>query len=340
MRAFLISILVGCTACSASPPTTAKEGPRLAATELGEWQTSAPARGIAVSPDGRLAALSDASGRISILDTTAWGVIRQLNHPGGATAVAFSLDGSQLFSAGYDGTAREWDVASGKAMRTFTGAKGTIWTLAISPKGDELATAGEDTIIRLWDLNHARAPARLSGHSRNVWSVRFSPDGKQLASGGFDDSLWLWDVASHQPLKTLWGHSEAIVGVDFSPDGKTLATGSDDSTIRLWNARDGAPLRTIDNGTHVDTVAFSPDGRWLASGGHPRGTISELWHELTGAGGEGDSVRLWRTSDGAMVTALPHPEDVTSAEFSRDGRYLLTSGEDNRFRLWRLQEAD
>lgn len=340
MRAFVIATLLSCASCSAAPPPAAKDGPRLAAIEMAQWRTTAPARGIAVSADGRLAALSDASGRIAIIDARGWRVIRQLDHPGGATSVAFSPDGTGLFSAGYDGTARQWDIASGKTVRIFRGAKGTVWTLALSPRGTQLATGGEDTILRLWDVNGSRTPAQLNGHTRNIWSVRFSPDGKRLASGGFDDSLWLWDVASHQPLKTLWGHSEAIVGVDFSPDGKTLVTGSDDSTIRFWNAADGSPLRTIDNGTHVDTVVFSPDGRWLASGGHPRGTIGELWHELTGAGGPGDAVRLWRVSDGALVAALPHPEDVTSARFSHDGRYLITSGEDNRFRLWRLQETD
>jgi WD40 repeat protein len=98
-------------------------------------------------------------------------------------------------------------------------------------------------------------------------------------------------------------------------------------------------LRVIDNGYHVDKVAFSPDGRWLASGGHARGSIAEVWHQLTGAGGTGDSARLWRTADGALVTALPHPEDVISLAFSPKGGWLVTSGEDNRFRLWRLRPA-
>ena len=95
-------------------------------------------------------------------------------------------------------------------------------------------------------------------------------------------------------------------------------------------------LRVIENGRHVDKVAFSPDGHWLASGGHARGAVGTLWHELTGGGSDGASVRIWRVADGALVTNLPHPDDVIYVAFSRDGRWLVTSGEDNRFRLWRL----
>lgn len=337
MRMLSIAATLACAGCTAAAPDITGNGPRVSATKLADWPANGPGREIAISRDGRLAALSDASGRIAIRETRGWHLVAELYHPVGATAVAFSPDGTQLYSAGYDGTARQWDLATRKTVRIFSGAKGTLWTLALSPDGKELATAGEDTVIRLWKLDREEAPAELRGHTRNIWSVRFSPDGKRLASGGFDDSVWLWDVATSQPLKTLWGHSEAIVGLEFSPDGKILATGSDDSTVRFWSAADGRPVRAIANGMHVDTVAFSPDGKWLASGGHARGTIGEIWHELTGGGNDGDSVRLWRTSDGALIAALPHPEDVTSAVFSGDGRFLITSGEDKRFRLWRIQ---
>ena len=314
-------------------------GARLEAALAASWPAAAPARQAVFSHDGKLLATSDASGLIMIRDTGGWKVVEQLRHPGGATSLAFSGDGAHLFSGGYDATVREWDLAAHKQARVFTGPTGTVWTLDVTPDGKRLAAAGEDAILRMWDLGKGTTPMLLRGHSRNIWEVRFSPDGKRLASGSFDNSVRLWDVSSGRSHKVLTGHTQAVVGLDFSSDGKLLATGADDSTIRLWRASDGAPLRIIDNGYHVDKVAFSPDGQWLASGGHARGSVAEVWHQLTGAGGEGESARIWRTQDGALVAALPHPEDVISLAFSPDGNWLVTSGEDNRFRLWRLRPA-
>jgi WD40 repeat protein len=307
------------------------------ATLTAAWPVTAPARQSAFSRDGSLLATSDASGAIAVRSTKDWKIQEQLQHPGGATTVAFGSNGSRLFSGGYDGLIRDWDVSRHSLHSTLTGPRGTVWTIDVSPDGTKLASGGEDQIIRLWTLDKTTQPALLRGHSRNIWEVRFSPDGHRIASGSFDSDVRLWDVRTGRSIAVLRGHTQAVVGLDLSPDGKLLATGADDSTIRFWRASDGAPLRTINNGLHVDKVAFSPDGRWLASGGHARGIIGTLWHQITGGGANGDSVRLWRVADGSLVAGLPHPDDVIYVAFSRDGRWLVTSGEDNTFRLWRLR---
>jgi WD40 repeat protein len=338
MRSMLIAAFaLVVTACGYAGPKPVTGGPRLEASLAATWPAAAPARQTTFRRDGRLLATSDASGAIIVRETSHWKVLEQLAHPGGATSIAFSRDGTHLYSGGYDATVRDWDLFRQVVTRTFNGPRGTIWTLDVSPAGTKLAAAGEDALIRIWNPDRPGAPLTLKGHGRNVWDIRFSPDGTQLASGSFDHDARLWDTTTGKPLHVLKGHSQAIVGLDYSPDGKLLATGADDSTIRFWRASDGARLRVIQNGRHVDKVAFSPDGRWLASGGHARSAFGTLWHELTGGGSDGDSVRIWRVADGALVTNLPHPDDVIYVAFSRDGRWLVTSGEDNRFRLWRLQ---
>jgi len=338
MRFALLGVIVALCGCGSSPQL-ARSGPRIEAKLAATWSASAPARQVAFSRDGGLLATSDAAGLITIRDTADWKVQRELRHPGGATSVVFSKSGSALFSGGYDGAVRLWSLRDGRQTGALNGARGTVWTIDVSPDGGRLAAAGEDSIIRVRDLAKPLSTKLLRGHERNVWEARFSPDGSQIASGSFDESVRLWNVATGHPIRTILGHRQAVVGLDYSPDGKLVATGSDDSTIRLWRASDGAPMRTIDNGAHVDKVAFSPDGRWLASGGHAHGTIGGLWHQVIGGGGDGDSVRLWRVADGALVANLPHPDDVIFVAFSRDGRWLVTSGEDNRFRLWRLSAA-
>ena len=92
---------------------------------------------------------------------------------------------------------------------------------------------------------------------------------------------------------------------------------------------------------HVYSVAFSPDGRWLASGGREKGALGTLWKQVTGnrlRGATAPTVRLWRVHDGALQQALAgHRDDVWSVAFSPDGKWLATSGADRRVVVWALQ---
>ena len=323
-------------ACGGAPVPVAT-GPRLHAELAARFRDSdAPGRGADFSRDGNWLATSSAAGPVLIRHLPDLRIVRRLNHPGGATAVAFAPDGRTLATAGYDGVIRLWETAGGRPAATLREARGTVWSLDYSPDGARLAAAGEDGVVRLWDPA-GRIVGRLAGHGRNVWEVRFSPDGRRLASGSFDATARLWDSSTGKALATLTEHEQAVVGVAWSPDGRWLATGGDDSTILLRRASDGRPVRRLDVGNHAYKLAFSPDSRWLANSGRARGGLGTLWHSLTGAGGGGAPVRLWRVADGALVQAISLPEDVMDVGFSPDGRRLVGSADDGIVTLWRLR---
>ena len=336
-----LCLLIACvsmlSACGSGPPERATSGPRVDASLAASWATVGPARQDAFSRDAALLAASDASGLISVRQAGSWKKVAEFRHQGGATSVAFSKDGSSLFSGGYDGSVRMWKLSAETQAREFRGAKGTIWALDVSPDGSRLAAAGEDGIVRIWNLGEESPPLLLRGHERNVWDVHFSPDGKTLASASFDRTARLWDAKTGAPLKVLRGHDQAVVGLAFSPDGKMLATCGDDSTIRLWRVPDGAALRTIPTGNHTYKLAFSPDGRWIVSGGRAYGAVGTAWHQLIGGGGKVTPISIWRASDAALVASLPAGDDTPQVSLSPDGRWLVTSGEDNRVRIWRLR---
>ena len=336
MRNLLLAALALNLASCAAEPEPVSSGPRVDATLVATWPTAAPPRQPVFSRDGRLLAASDTSGLIAVRESAGWKTVAELHHEGGATSLAFSPDGRTLFTAGYDGKVRSWDVATRRLTGSLEGATKTLWSLDVSPDGSRVAAAGEDATIYVWTLAGPAAPRMLRGHERNVWEVRFSPDGQQLASGSFDKTARLWDAASGKPLKTLTGHEQAVVGLAFSPDGKLLATSGDDSTIRFWRLPDGSPIRTIAVGNHTYKLAFTSDGRWLVSGGRARGGLGTFWHQLTGGGGSAAPVRVWRTADAALVRALPTDDDVADVGLSPDGRWLAVASEDRRTRLWRL----
>jgi WD40 repeat protein len=333
--------LVGVTALLAacgSAPRPAKDGPRLVAERTGVVaDAGAPAREAAFSADGRWLVTTSAAGAAVLRSFPSLKEARRFTHAGGATAAVFAPDGRWLAVAGYDGGIDLWDPASGQLLRRLRGAAGTVWSVAVSPDGGTLAAAGEDKKIRLWNVADGRLVRTIAGHDRIIWEVRFSPDGRRLASGSFDQTARLWDVATGRQLGVLREHKQAVVGLAWSADGQKLATGGDDATIFLRRGSDGAPERRIDVGNHVYKLAFSPDGRWLANAGRARGGLGTLLHQVGAAGGDTDTVRLWRVADGRLVAGLKLADDVLYTAFSPDGRWLVTSGEDGKVTVWRLQ---
>ena len=155
------------------------------------------------------------------------------------------------------------------------------------------------------------------------WSVAFSPDGRYIATGDTDGDVGLWEVSSGDNIyyKNLGGE---VRGVAFSLDGKQLAADGTNGNVRvvLLDAKSGTEIRRRDNrneATQINAVAFSPDGRYVATGVNLRWAY--LW-ELSSNMQNG-----WGRADASEVYAVA---------FSPDGRYLATGNDDGEASLWEL----
>jgi len=239
-------------------------------------------------------------------------------HAGGVYSVAFSPDGHTLVTGSKDGTLSQWDLATGREIRTLRG-HATADSVAVSPDGRTVICASDDHTIKLWDLASDTMIRTLTGHTGDANSVACSPDGRRVLSGSADKTLKLWDLATGEVIRTLTGHTADVCSVAISPDGSTGISGSKDGTIKVWNLDTGNEIRTIASGQiQVLTVAFFPDGRTAVSGGID-GNLSR-----------------WNLSTGKNLIAggLAHSGWIVSVAVSPDGHTVLSRGTDNAVKIW------
>ena len=330
----------------------------------------------AFSPDGGKVVTASADNTVRIWDAVSGKELKRLEgHTDEVNTASFSPDGKKIVTASWDNTARIWDTESGEELKTFNGRDELLKYFALnpltiisgvepqksirfasfSPDGTEIIAALNLT-ARVWNVETGKEQRQLihppgaigkDGHapSYSIASALFSPDGGKIVTAGqASRSVRVWDARSGKELYRTYFGGASVHFARFSPDGRQIvaACGRD---ICFFDTVSGKKLHVFQSlgnskigwkGT-VCSVNFSPDGTKIAiatkdgvSRVTPDGEII--------IGGRENILWIADVKSGKVLLILEgRTAQVLYAEFSPNGKRIVTASANGTARLWTLE---
>ncbi len=297
--------------------------------------------GLDVSRDGRLLAIGAERMQVHVWNVETGQPLWNAKVPAAlflhVPAVAFSPDSHLLAVMRPPRSIMIFNAESGEEVRSIELHQRDIFeSLCWSPDGQLIACGSRGGLVCISDVATGKTLVEVK-HNDQITSLMFSPDGSKLASASglaathrspenqADPTLRVWDVKTGRELQKIRAEGEEISALAYSPDGKSLAF-ADRYRARLFNVLpDGAlrEQRALAGTMWIDRLQFSRNGKYLAAGSH---AVSPF---------------LWDLSTVAeLVQKTGHTDSVSSAEYSMNGRSLISISLDRSLIAWDWTTGD
>lgn len=355
--------------------------------QLGQnLETGGSLASVALSPDGTALAAGNDDGTVSLWNTSDPAHPRPLPRPttrngDSVNAMVFGSDNTTLSTGNNNGTVTVWRFPRTTLSANSVDPRSSTNSIALSQDGRILAAGGSDGVVTLWDMDdpgNARPLNQFTGTGTDapevVDAVALNENGSILVVGDDDGRVARWNISDPSHPKLLEepfadAENDPVNDVAFSVDG-TIAAGMNVGEILLWQSDSDVPMVLTTNVVHnVTSVAFSSDGKVLATGQFDG--LIRLWDPIDGteilrepldaglpvhsvafnprdntlvAGDNAGSIHRWNVSDPKRPTGLPklttdNGNKVESLAFGLGGTTLAAGDNSSAVTLWDVSEA-
>ena len=296
---------------------------------------------LSLSRDGNLLVSGDDAGNLKVWDPVQRTLVASLSDRNGRTeSVAFSGDGKLLATLSREAAVppsanswiRVWSLDSQKTLAQLSVPQGAL-LVGFDAQAGSVRWIGSDGVAQNWGFargsvatSDSKRPARLRTEGSTLKAV--SRDGRWSATAGEHGVIQLVSLANAGQRTTLSPFATLPAAMVFSPDGKTLAiTPSylvDETSVKVFDVETGRMIHELkDNGSWVPSVAFSPDGKLLATGGADQ------------------ILRVWDLGNGAEVEAFRgHTTEIHAVCWLADGVTLVSGSKDGAILFWDTRRSE
>ncbi len=238
--------------------------------------------------------------------------------------VSFTPDGERIACGCHDGSVRILDAKTGEELSVLIGHRFCVHDVSYSRDGKRLVSGADDRALRVWSTEATKERLVINTHKSPLQSMDFSPDGKHIMAAFADGAFKAWDAGSGEetPAGAVRESGTrlalAYTRKSLSPDGTREARIERMGRIDLVAAGSHRVLLSFRGHLgDVASLAYSPDGKRILSGGHD-GTF-KLWDTVTGA---------------ERLSIVGHRGPIPIVGFSPDGNQIVTGGLDGRVKIW------
>jgi WD40 repeat protein len=284
-------------------------------------------RALDFSSDGARLLFGKDDGFVGMYDVSNSKSLRHFKaHQHPIVGVAFADRDRVVVTAASSEPVHVWNGSDGRFLRSLSCGESYPTSLRVSPDGNIIVAGSYAGPLWLWSAYGESQHPDLRGHGK-VGTVVFSPDGTRVVSGEYSDRLRVWDAGSAKLLRTIEtmkNYNTCFLG--FSEDGQYFATRSP-SAVRIWDCATTKEVSALNiPGNGVDRLAFSPDGKIVAT------CVREDQLHFSPS-----VVTTWLASSSwgqKLVEFRAHENIIRGIDFMRDGRMLVTLSADGFLCVW------